>query len=86
MVLLNIDIFVNQKSMINSIKELIKNALEYYIDNESLTKNKKKLMESIIKKNIGKTQEDYFWYLNSGENVCTHVYKRGKKDGYICQK
>jgi hypothetical protein len=86
MVLLNIDIFVNQKSMINSIKELIKNALEYYIDNESLTKNKKKLMESIIKKNIGKTQENYFWYLNSGENVCTHVYKRGKNEGYMCQK
>jgi hypothetical protein len=47
---------------------------------------KKKLVKSIIKTKTEEASTEYFWYRNSCENVCTHVYKWGKKEGYMCQK
>lgn len=86
MVILNIDFSVNRQFMINSIKKLIEKAIENYIENEALTKNKKKIAEDIVKENMYIVKSNNFWYLNSSENVCTFIHKRGKKEGYMCHK
>lgn len=86
MVILNIDISINKNTMINSIKNLMKKVMEEYFENESLTKNKKKLIENIIKENVNKVRDKHFWYSNSSENVCTYIFKRGKNEGFMCQK
>jgi hypothetical protein len=86
MVILNIDVSINKNTMINSIKNIMKKVMEEYFENESLTKNKNKLVENIIKTNIDKIKDKYFWYLNSSENTCIHIYKRGKNEGFMCQK
>jgi hypothetical protein len=50
MTILNIDISVNRFFMINSVKYLIEKVIENYTENEAFTENKKKLAESIVKK------------------------------------
>lgn len=66
-----------------TIKEFMDQALEHYIDEKKLEKIKKN-MEKYIKEKI---VEDHFVYLNMDENICTHKFKRGKKEGnYCCKK
>jgi hypothetical protein len=45
MVILNIDILINKKSMINSVRDLMVSVMDYYMENESYAKDKKKLFE-----------------------------------------
>jgi hypothetical protein len=83
------DISINKNTMITSIKNLMEKVMEEYFYNEMLVKeigNKKELMSNIIKEKINKTKTNYFWYINASENTCTHIYKKGKNEGFMCQK
>jgi hypothetical protein len=87
MVLLNIDITINRNSMINSIKKIMQNVMEQYMENKSYVKDENKLIDSIIKTEVEKIKDKHFWYINASENVCTYVHKkRGKKEGHMCHK
>ena len=89
MVILNKEILVCKKSMIKSIKSIMSQVMKKYFDDEILCnniKNKKKLMEKIIKEKSEETKTNYFWYVNSSSNVCTFIHKRGKKEGHMCHK
>ena len=75
--------------MIKSIENIMNEVIEKYFDDESLCKtkeNKQKMMESIIREKIKKIKTKNFWYINSSKNVCTHIFSKGKKQGYMCHK
>ncbi|KAI7855790.1 hypothetical protein BDC45DRAFT_77086 [Circinella umbellata] len=75
--------------MVRSIRDIMNEVMEKYFEDEVLCKTKEKkqkMMGTIIKEKIEKTNTTHFWHLNSSSNVCTYVHKRGKKEGYICHK
>lgn len=89
MVILNADILICKASMINSIKNIMQQVMEEYFDREMLVEkieNKKKIMSDIMKEKVNETKSEYFWYINSSDSACTYVHKRGKKEGYMCQR
>lgn len=49
-----------------------------------------KIIEKINNKINKKTNElfesDHFIYINMDDNICTHKFKKGKKEGYFCCK
>ena len=89
MVILNTEILICKTSMIKSIENIMNEVIENYFDDEIICKTKEKkqkLMESIMKEKIKKTKTKYFWYLNSSKNIWTHIFSKGKKEGYMCHK
>ena len=75
--------------MVYSIRDIMNKVMEKYFEDEVLCKTKEKkqkMMKTIIKEKIEKTNTIHFWYLNSSSNVCTYIYKRGKKEGYMCHR
>lgn len=60
--------------------------MEKYFENESYTRDKKKLFENIIEENMQSDKSNHFWYKNCSENVRTYIHKRGKREGYMCHK
>ena len=89
MVILNTEILICKNTMIKSIENIMNEVIEKYFDDEIICKTKEKkqkLMESIMKEKIKKTETKNFWYLNSSQNVCTHIFSKGKKEGYMCHR
>jgi hypothetical protein len=75
--------------MEKSIKNIIHEVMENYIDNEMLVvkiEKKKALMNDIINEKLKEIKSNNFWYVNSSPNVCTFIYKRGKKEGFMCHR
>src|SRR5215216_6435356 len=56
---------------------------EIYAEN---IENKKKIMGNIIKEKTNDIKSNHFWYVNSSSNICTHIHKRGKKEGFMCHR
>lgn len=89
MVILNIDFTINRLYTINSIKNLMEQIMEKYFEDEIIAKHikgKKEIFNNIIKEKMEIVKSNHFWYLNSSNNNCTHIFKKGKKEGYMCQK
>jgi hypothetical protein len=89
MAILNIDFTINRTYTIKSIKNIMEQVMENYFDDEKLVikiENKKKLFNNIIKEKIEFIKSASFWYLNGSNNKCTHIYKKGKNEGFMCQK
>jgi hypothetical protein len=89
MVLLNTDILVCKSYIQKSIKNIMLEVMEKYFEDEMLVEKingKKEIMKNIIKEKMNETKTNHFWYVNSSDNVCTFIHKRGKKNGYMCHK
>lgn len=86
MVVLNETIEFSVKKLRNNlsltVKEFLKEALDYYIDK----KNIEKILKNTEKFIKNKIIEDHFIYINMNDNLCTHKFKRGKRDGEYCCK
>lgn len=58
----------------------------YYYNNEKI----KNIFEKIYKHINDKTKElfenNHFLYINMNDNICSHMYKKGKQEGYFCCK
>lgn len=86
MVCLNESIMFNKKKLTKNIpaeiNEMIRLEFDYFIE--------KKILEKIYKKINEKSKElfsnNHFLYINMDDSVCTHMYKRGRNEGYLCHK
>lgn len=71
-----------RKNISKEINEMIRLEFDYFIE--------KKILEKIYRKINEKTKEmfsnNHFLYLNMDDTVCTHIFKRGRREGYFCQK
>jgi hypothetical protein len=89
MVILNTEFTINRVYTINSIKNIMEQVMENYFEDEILVnkiENKKKLFKNIVKEKIDFIKSSHFWYLNSYEGNCVHIFKKGKKASYMCQR
>lgn len=96
MVFFNENISFNVKNLKNGlttkIKCFVKDALEFYLDIEKIEKIEKiqnsiEKVQNSIEKNVKNLfSNDHFVYLNMNNGVCSHKFKKGKKEGYFCNK
>lgn len=89
MVVLNSEILVNKNKMIGSIRDIMEQVLHKYFDEEMLVDNvekKRKILQEVINEKLCRIKDKHFWHINCSEKVCTHFFKRGKKEGYMCHK
>lgn len=89
MVVLNSEILVNKNKMIGSIRDIMEQVLHKYFDEEMLVDNvekKRKILQEVINEKLCRIKDKHFWHINCSEEVCTHFFKRGKKEGYMCHK
>lgn len=88
MVCLNEHLSFNKNKLKNNLIKELNNSirLEFQIEIE---KNKL-LFEKIYKHNENKIKElflsNHFLYVNMDNNLCSHMFKKGNKEGYFCQK
>lgn len=88
MVCLNNSLLFEKIKLKNNLEKEINRGikLEFQLDIE-----KNEILFSRIKKYIKDKLENlfsfnYFLYDNMDESVCTHMFKKGKKEGYFCHK
>lgn len=89
MVILNTDISINRLYTIDSIKKIMNQVMEKYFEDEIISnkiEGKKMIFNNIIKDKMDYIKSNHFWYLISSDNNCKHVFKKGKKEGFMCQK
>lgn len=86
MVCLNENIRFNKIKLKNNIpkeiNKMIKLEFNYLIEEKMLEKIYKRINE----KSEEMFSDNYFLYLNMDKTVCVHMFKKGKKEGYFCQK
>lgn len=89
MVLLNEEFLVDKVSIINNIKGIMEEVMVNYFYDEIIIKDiykKKVLFNNIIKDKLEYVKSNNFWYLNTSRTICTHIFKKGKSEGYMCHK
>lgn len=91
MVCLNDSLLFNKKKLIYNIPKELNESIRlnfniYFHNNDELKNIFEKIYKNINDKTKDLFSSDNFIYINMDDNHCTHKFKRGKKEGYICHK
>lgn len=71
------DILMNPLIIYKNIEKIFKEYKQYIEENDNFK-------ESFYKECLEKFRSNYFWFINSSEKICCHMYKNGKKEGQLC--
>lgn len=79
---INFDMKILRKELSQDIGNFVRNSLEFYMKKEKI----EKISQNVEKRIKNKFLDDRFVYITMKSDLCTHKFRKGKKEGYFCQK